>query len=960
MAGRGNDRILWSISLEGSEDVAKKLKAAGDAGEASGRRLKQAFSEAGGSSGSGLGKFSAEAEEGEGGAHRLREALHVLHPVLEEAGLGLGNLGAFARLAGAGFGALGAAVLGSLVVGLAKVGEESDKARARLKALGAEGAFEKLEEQAKALGLSTEDLQPGLESLQRYNQSVAANNPNIIHPQGHLPGEAEEAAARVRIINGSNGSETGGRIPTDLFLNAQKTLLEATRVDQKDPAVAKQAVKSFIDDVLQNRALTPKAVDDLSKVSPTAGNVLAKSLSNLLGGNVADPEELKARLDRGQRAPVRDVFSGLEKEGPQVHQQSEAAKGVIEAFEHLEAVTKRLAESLSGDVGLAGAIEKLAEFIEKQIHPRDFEPGGPKFIGPVSEGEKKEFNKPDIVDVGKALVTGKSEERFNDSAAIKVAKFLREGPKFLQKTPAEEAQRIIGGGASSSGTSFAESPVLKKLQQREIELQRARDGQAAPSTQPEAPAPEQPALPVPTPAVAAPPTAPAETAPEPSLGPSIGGFREIQPNPYSRGTGETETPVTGHYDESQRFIPDKKPRRRDRRSELEPEVPTPLADAERPQQVASLTTVIQDALRGIAQGVTEKANSLAPAPDTKVQGPVDGLGVRGEGPQDAASKSVAELDGAAGQATEGLKQLASAAVDAASGAKSKPVQAAAAGGLIRHLDDGGHVRGPGTSTSDSIPAMLSDGEYVVKAASVKKLGVDKLHAINDHPEHFAGGGLTKSTAQISPQNSSDLRGNFSITYDPNTGGAYINGNLHVPGDPLLEVPPIKAAVERSKADMNVSNKAKTGDNAAFSSGSDGSFTGNFGGGEGFAKGGYVGERSPAISEPARTTINQTFGRMFPHLANGGLANSIHAAVSDYGDSISASLPDVSSAGPKSMKLETDKQGDGPLHPVTLNLPGGGSVGGMFAKPDAVDQLSRAAVDAKTFSVYRSGAPSWDR
>jgi len=44
--------------------------------------------------------------------------------------------------------------------------------------------------------------------------------------------------------------------------------------------------------------------------------------------------------------------------------------------------------------------------------------------------------------------------------------------------------------------------------------------------------------------------------------------------------------------------------------------------------------------------------------------------------------------------------------------------------------DGGHVRGPGTSTSDSIPARLSNGEYVVRAAAVKKIGVSTLDALN--------------------------------------------------------------------------------------------------------------------------------------------------------------------------------------------------------------------------------------
>ena len=38
----------------------------------------------------------------------------------------------------------------------------------------------------------------------------------------------------------------------------------------------------------------------------------------------------------------------------------------------------------------------------------------------------------------------------------------------------------------------------------------------------------------------------------------------------------------------------------------------------------------------------------------------------------------------------------------------------------------GEVEGPGTETSDSIPAQLSDGEFVMTAKAVKQLGVDKL------------------------------------------------------------------------------------------------------------------------------------------------------------------------------------------------------------------------------------------
>lgn len=52
--------------------------------------------------------------------------------------------------------------------------------------------------------------------------------------------------------------------------------------------------------------------------------------------------------------------------------------------------------------------------------------------------------------------------------------------------------------------------------------------------------------------------------------------------------------------------------------------------------------------------------------------------------------------------------------------------------------EGGPVYGPGTSTSDSILARLSNGEFVMRAAAVKKYGTGFMHAINQNK--FASGG----------------------------------------------------------------------------------------------------------------------------------------------------------------------------------------------------------------------------
>jgi TP901 family phage tail tape measure protein len=50
---------------------------------------------------------------------------------------------------------------------------------------------------------------------------------------------------------------------------------------------------------------------------------------------------------------------------------------------------------------------------------------------------------------------------------------------------------------------------------------------------------------------------------------------------------------------------------------------------------------------------------------------------------------------------------------------------------------GGYVSGPGGPTSDSIPAMLSNGEYVIQARSVAAYGLDFMNALNQQRVGFA-------------------------------------------------------------------------------------------------------------------------------------------------------------------------------------------------------------------------------
>lgn len=78
--------------------------------------------------------------------------------------------------------------------------------------------------------------------------------------------------------------------------------------------------------------------------------------------------------------------------------------------------------------------------------------------------------------------------------------------------------------------------------------------------------------------------------------------------------------------------------------------------------------------------------------------------------------------------------------------------------------DGGLIVGPGSSRSDSIPTMLSNGEYVINARAVDAIGLSNLDAINrGYIPHFADGGLVGDNNNAAPVNH-----NNSVTLNVST------------------------------------------------------------------------------------------------------------------------------------------------------------------------------------------------
>ena len=60
----------------------------------------------------------------------------------------------------------------------------------------------------------------------------------------------------------------------------------------------------------------------------------------------------------------------------------------------------------------------------------------------------------------------------------------------------------------------------------------------------------------------------------------------------------------------------------------------------------------------------------------------------------------------------------------------------------------GEVEGPGTGVSDSIPARLSDGEFVVTEEATSEIGADNLQTMMDDAERKANGGEIRSPYQM--------------------------------------------------------------------------------------------------------------------------------------------------------------------------------------------------------------------
>nr|WP_285442798.1 phage tail tape measure C-terminal domain-containing protein [Burkholderia glumae] len=88
--------------------------------------------------------------------------------------------------------------------------------------------------------------------------------------------------------------------------------------------------------------------------------------------------------------------------------------------------------------------------------------------------------------------------------------------------------------------------------------------------------------------------------------------------------------------------------------------------------------------------------------------------------------------------------------------------------------NGGEIRGPGTGTSDSILSWVSNGEGILTAATMRRIGgAETLDALNNGASitglaRFASGGVVGSTPAVAPARQGDT--NVQVAVNAGQGG----------------------------------------------------------------------------------------------------------------------------------------------------------------------------------------------
>lgn len=159
------------------------------------------------------------------------------------------------------------------------------------------------------------------------------------------------------------------------------------------------------------------------------------------------------------------------------------------------------------------------------------------------------------------------------------------------------------------------------------------------------------------------------------------------------------------------------------------------------------------------------ANMLSGVINTALQGVANVIGMVGDGFLKMGQAIKTALDGVSGVLNafaDLIRAIADAVVAVVAMVTGHSINYGA--GYAHLFSEGGKVEGPGTATSDSIPAMLSNGEYVINARSAQMIGYDTLDKLNEgQVRDWTGGILSGYADDFSTNSASGSKINVYMT-----------------------------------------------------------------------------------------------------------------------------------------------------------------------------------------------------
>jgi hypothetical protein len=774
MADDGSD-IVSKLVIEGVDDAKSKLSSVGDVGAASFDKIKNAAAasaaavnesmdrmaqamakRAGTSHEDMLEKIATQGkalhaalnptqpapapkpheggggEGGGGGAaeflHVMRHALHALHPAAEAAGISLGELTPLMYAARGGIVAFGAAIAGTLVAALEKAGDAAKDASARIG--GFAGSYEQGKQQygdlrktAGSLGVPTSEITGAYEELLRANQKQPL--------QLQLPKED-----LLKIVGaGVHGSEAD-RHPEEM-----------------------KGVTEFFSKLREEGQATPKSLDELIKSSPTFGRILTDRLNesgNKTGLHTAD-EVLRT---------ARDIAPEMEEAAKKVD-----SHGISQSWTKLKAAIEQ--QSPGADSGInpiSGLIDMLTSGVTSGA--KTASEGG--LLGKIGGQEGATANLPrrnlwDMLGGKTASEGGLPETRDNQvwGETAKGVESVTEATKAYGESTNKAAKT-----AGDAIKEFEEKDPRKAIAQARlgVEVERARiDRDFFKKEEEDKLRREKAAVETADFGIRSAKMSHADALKNLGLSQFAGQEAQVGVEGASinaeqarislekwekeHGGNVARVHVAGDLAGEQEDLEERK-----------------LKNAKNQADIAEQKAQIEERYSGLipqkAQLEAEKTQKDITSSQWEKESSqlrlVKDQGLSGLNAEDKqlvyAQKMVDQFDALAkdgNQNSSAIVDKLAEVVDAiksigAKGGEGSGSSVITPMGALQYAG-GGHIRGAGTGTSDSIPAMLSDNEYVHNAAAVSHYGVGFMDSINSMKlPKFSLGGFVRGLSGFMP------------------------------------------------------------------------------------------------------------------------------------------------------------------------------------------------------------------